>query len=394
MTRAKPLRILLFGLLLALLFPVRLIADVSPGDIIDKTNWQKAEGLLPGPVLDWVKSGDYVLHIGELSYKPAEYYPPAALASLKTNIGKYDLDKNDGIIDVKTGKLPDFIEGIPFPKIDPKDPKAGQKILYNKNYNVYSQGNLRYPFQVVWVGRGGYQREVECEYLQIPLDGYPPAKKKRNPDGIERYTIISVWKPYDIAGTAVMLWRYRGAHQELNFSYLPAIRRVRRMSAANRSDAFVGSDGTVDDAMGYDGKISAFTWKVIEKKGWQGAPWCPTNLVWAKRPAWVVLAQPKDRYYNYGDQYIWADAETFFPIYKVIHDRAGGYWKVMMISTAGGESADKEMRFMMVSSQQSVDDRTQHSTYVEDVSPRNRWAFFADVEIDDFTLAGFQKYCK
>ena len=195
---------------------------------------------------------------------------------------------------------------------------------------------------------------------------------------------------------------------------------------------FVGSDGTVDDAMGYDGKISAFTWKVIEQKealfpflntgperlvqnefgewlstpavteiaygfkekGWQGAPWCPTNLVWVKRPAWVVLAQPKDRYYNYGDQYIWADAETYFPIYKVIHDRAGGYWKVMMISTAGGESADKKMQFMMVSSQQSVDDRTQHSTYVEDVSPRNQWAFFADVEIDDFTLAGFQKYCK
>lgn len=30
-------------------------ADVAPGDVIDKTNWEKAQGLLPEPVLDWVK---------------------------------------------------------------------------------------------------------------------------------------------------------------------------------------------------------------------------------------------------------------------------------------------------------------------------------------------------
>ena len=41
-------------------------ADVVPGDVIDSSNWQKAEGLLPVPVLDWVKRGEFILNIGEL----------------------------------------------------------------------------------------------------------------------------------------------------------------------------------------------------------------------------------------------------------------------------------------------------------------------------------------
>ena len=38
-------------------------ADVSPGDVIDKTNWQKVEGLLPLSVLDWVKKGEVTTRI-------------------------------------------------------------------------------------------------------------------------------------------------------------------------------------------------------------------------------------------------------------------------------------------------------------------------------------------
>ena len=66
-------------------------------------------------------------------------------------------------------------------------------------------------------------------------------------------------------GTNILLWRYRDERMDSTFAYVPAIRRVRRMSPANRSDAFLGSDFCVDDAWGYGGKINAFTWKVIKK---------------------------------------------------------------------------------------------------------------------------------
>lgn len=69
MKRKRNVKIALYalvGILVFLLAPAR--ADVTPGETIDKTNWQKAEGLLPDPVLNYVKKGDFILHIGKLNY--------------------------------------------------------------------------------------------------------------------------------------------------------------------------------------------------------------------------------------------------------------------------------------------------------------------------------------
>ena len=43
-------------------------ADVVPGETIDKSNWQKVEGLLPDPVLNYVKKGDYIIR-GDQPYR-------------------------------------------------------------------------------------------------------------------------------------------------------------------------------------------------------------------------------------------------------------------------------------------------------------------------------------
>ena len=38
--------------------------------------------------------------------------------------------------------------------------------------------------------------------------------------------------------------------------------------------------------------------------------------------------------------------------------------------------------------------RTDHCTVIEGISHRNPYVYFADVDLNDFTLGGFQKYCK
>ena len=121
--------------------------------MIDKTNAEQAQGLIPDPVLNWVKKGEGSMTVGELSYNPDEFLPPPAKASMESNKGKYDVDAEGGIVDVKTGKLPEFIDGMPFPEIDPQDPHAGEKIMYNKHYYSYAVGPIQVPFQVSWVGR-------------------------------------------------------------------------------------------------------------------------------------------------------------------------------------------------------------------------------------------------
>ena len=142
------------------------LADVEPGDVIDRTNWEKVQGLVPDNVVDWLKRGDYVMEIVELNYDPNDYLPPVVKRSMEANKGRYDVDENDMMVDVKTGKLPEFIEGIPFPQIDPNDPKAGTKVMYNKFYHTYALGNVNYPFSARWIGRNsGFEREV----IRAPL---------------------------------------------------------------------------------------------------------------------------------------------------------------------------------------------------------------------------------
>ena len=408
-------------------------AELAPGDVIDRTNWQSAEGLMPEAVLNWVKRGDGTMAVGAVPYEPGQFFPPAVRTHLKANVGRYDVDDEGLMIDVETGKLPKFIDGLPFPVIDPADPRAGDKIMYNKHYYSYACGNIFVPFQGKWVGRKtGFEREISCEYWAFVWDGWSPAKKLRNPENVEMYSLIRLLSPYDIRGTNVLTWRYRDKRQDSTFAYVPAIRRARRMSPANRSDAFVGSDFCVDDAWGYGGKINAFEWKVVrkadqlvpfypgepiplvendagewepetgnrrvtygyQKQGYQGAPWWPQELIYVKRPTYILECKAKDRYYNYGIQYLWVDAEIYTPTYKVIHDRAGVYWKVEWQSLAGSKSADGHLRMVGLSSQMAVDDRAGHAGILVFLDPKNTARDFAHLDRNDFSLGGFQKLCK
>jgi hypothetical protein len=413
--------------------PPMALAEGSPAVVIDKTNWEEIEGLVPDSVLGWVKSGAFVLTLDELNFQPLDYLPAFATETLESNVGKYDLDEDGGIVEVMTGKPPKHIVGLPFPQVDENEPDLSVRIMYNTLYMQYLPGNLRFPFHAKFVGRSGFEREVGALWRQIAMDGYPGSADLGNPDGIEKYSMLVVKTPFDLAGTAIMLWRYRDpTAQDSTFGYFPAIRRVRRMSPANRSDAFVGTDFCIDDANGYDGKITAFEWRFLrkqemlapvlsvepvrivpnekeewettrnirpmvhgyEQEGWQGASWAPTDLAWVRRPAYVLEMRPKDSYYNYGVQHLWVDAEIFGSVYKVIHDRSGKYWKTFFSSAMACTGAGNRTRFISVATQQAVDDRREHSTVIEDASPRNIWNYYADLDVNDFSLAGFQKFNK
>jgi len=409
------------------------LAELAPGTVIDKTNWQEAQGLMPDPVLNWVKKGDGTMTVGELPYDPSEFMPPAGEKYMESNKGKYDVDADGLLMDVKTGKLPEFIDGLPFPEIDLEDPNAGSKIMYNKHYYTYVVGNVQVPFQVKWIGRKtGFERELIMDYWTYALDGYPPAREESNPENVELHSLIIALAPFDVKGTNILLWRYRNAKLDSTFAYVPAIRRVRRMSPANRSDAFLGSDFCVDDAWGYGGKINAFTWKVVkkvdqlvpfypgepirleqnsagewetrnaprkieygfQKEGYQGAPWWPLSIVFVKRPTYILECEAKDKYYNYGPQQLWVDAGFYTPTYKVISDRSATYWKVEWQTMNANQSADGAIRIMGLANMMAFDDRSNHACNLVLTAPKNTTRYFAILDRNDFSLGGFQKLCK
>ncbi len=408
-------------------------ADVSTGDVVDKTNWEKVEGLLPDSVLNWVKKGDFVLTISKLNYDPNDIWQEAVAGSLETNRGKYRLE-NGLIVETTTGKTPEHIVGLPFPDVDLNDPGAALMLMYNRMCYAYTLGNNYFPMTAIWVGRSGYEREVQAAFLSYPMIGSEESTREDNSDRIEKFSIVQVLAPYDIAGTNILTWRYLDDRQDLSYGFVPAIRRVRRMSPANRSDAFIGTDMCVDDGYGYDGKISAVEWAPVkrttavvpfldenpqplaqtkrgewastaaiknvvygyQKEGWQGAPWAPTNLPWVKRDVLILEFKPKDPYYNYGTQQLWIDAVVpYLVFYKIIHDRAGTYWKTILLGGLTAlESPDRKMRFLQGGFYAAVDDRYDHATILRGLSPESTAVYFARMDRNMFSLAGFQKLCK
>jgi hypothetical protein len=440
MKSMRRITIVLIMLLVLCSGEMTVIASDQISETIDQENWQSIKGLVPDAVLKRVQSGDYVFHLAKIDFNPAGYQAPWIVASLSENRGKYAVNDKDEIVDAKTGQRVNFVKGIPFPPQDIKanDPKAVQKIMHNGfiTRDCYGPMNTRKQ-RLVQLFHKKYDRHVQIQYWMQSYLGVPLSKGIPNSQSYENTSLILVTEPYDMAGTAMMTWRYQTDQPDTLFGYVPAIRRVRRMTPAGRSDSLFGTDFVRDDGnwTGFDGKIPEFEWRLIgekdvlaeflapevsravknekgawkaedggpeyplfgfEKDGWKGASWWNTKAVWVKRPVWVIVGQSKNPYYNYGKMTFYIDKELHIGYWKEIYDRSGQYWKTNSVSTFFMNSDDDSFRANLVGYWRIVDEKKNHATLVlQHVEDEFQWTLLAqDVDPKDFTVAGFQRLAK
>jgi hypothetical protein len=328
-------------------------AEPKPGDVIDSKTAQSAEGLLPPEILKHYQSDGYVNPVAEW---PADKYtwPADLLAGTKANEGKFSVTPEGGIIDKATQKQPPFILGHPFPTIEQSDPQAAVKAVWNFFYRTWYFGNLEAESQVNWVGARGLERRSDQNVRFMYYDGVPEKERPaKNPENFLSQQLVVTQAPADLNGTAALTYRYRDpGKRDSSWAYVPALRRVRAVSPANRSDGFLGSDMSQDDGPFFDGKPEDFEWKLVGKqeqfriadsgnlkgegqnrwvegKGWdpiwpnpamlgymdpqwKGLGWAPrAAAVLVKRPCWVVEGVPKDKYYLYGKLQFFLDSVTY-----------------------------------------------------------------------------------
>jgi len=361
------------------------LADVKPGDVIDKANWQKVEGLLPDYMLEWVKKGDWVLNIGDPQWKPGDFLPPAFLKARdeKRNKGRYKLDDKKGIVDVKSGKkYPRDIVGIPFSVIDPQDPDAGYKVAYNAYYTrsekEYAGNSIKKFIQQNISRKGKVEKEVRAFQYR-----YFPEREKTKYD---YFTIAGYSAPYNLAGLSAMTYATNNPTLNMQrWTYIPQLRKVRRLSHVIRgSEAGAGTTVAVDDlwAGGPYYKVVDGVYKFIakkemlvpvcpqiirmkkeadgysvkgisngqrflvgrEKEGWKAAPWAFVSAVWVKRTVYEVEYKATDPKYRYGTCRGWFDAELYTSCYNMITDRKDKFWKGIVWALAGLENEDQSYR--------------------------------------------------
>ena len=325
------------------LLAVSAYADVQPGDIITKESLDKAKDLI-SPGVQWCVRHGMTMKI--VPYKRIEWDK-----AFKEATEKYSAQVK---LSPDGRSLVDYVAGMPFPNIDPNDPQAALKVMWNYDHKPYVSDDLdlrNFDADTGPVSDSG-PMQVERHFLldnlrwlsytgRLYVDPKPGIP---NTDGVRSKTSMHpILEPFDLKGVGESSVRYLNPdRQDDTWLYLPSLRRVRRLSSAQRSDALFGQDTDVDSYYGYAGQVPWFDWKFLGEreilssfhseaypvKYCQGSGDFVFCDDWEKRRAYVVEGVPKLPQYAYGKRVIFVDKESYFIAYSDIFDRSGQLWKV------------------------------------------------------------------
>ncbi len=135
-------------------------------------------------------------------------------------------------------------------------------------------------------------------------------------DGDKSLTIFDT--PRDIKGTAFLTFSHiEGADDQ--WLYLPALKRVKRISSRNKSGPFMGSEFAYEDMSSQE--VAKYTYKYLRDEP------CGKNLT-----CFVSERYPTDKFSGYTKQVIWIDKEEYRPIKTDFYDRKNALLKTLIFS--------------------------------------------------------------
>jgi hypothetical protein len=409
------------------------LADVEPGDLIDKSNYEKIEGLVPDYVLNWVKTGDLQMKIGKLNFDAKEFFSQEVKDNWQANVGRYKINEHNGIVDTKTGEMARGIKGLPFPEPDPTDPTFPVQLMWNYMFTEnFLQGTIKEKLHWLLIGRGGVEKTLVLDQYYGQMD---PTKSE------EDWAQLTIFRaPFSMSGTGTLaIYPLDPLKNGIRYAYTPELRRVKRLShRVAGSDTHFGLDGAPDDSwcggpktnieegkyrligeqdalichhsadsrkidwnekgeleMGY-AKTGVKHTLGLEDDSWQGAPWHIMDLVWVKTKVWIVESQSTDPNYGYGPCQGWIEQGTFHHAYKRITDPSGKLWKGAYYPGQAVETPDGKYRLLKNIAWISVDMRRDHASALCSAHREGtyRKIFAKDVDLRVFTRAGFIKFYK
>jgi hypothetical protein len=336
------------ALLLILGFTAPAAADVVPGDKIGPHNVDKVKDLV-SPGLEWCIKRGFPITVAET--KRVEW-PKAYREATEKYSAQVKLSP-DGL------RMENYVAGQPFPNIDPKDPQIALKIMWNYDYNFFVTDDVdlrNFDADTGSINADG-SLTIERHFM---LDHFrrlfwngrlyvDPKPEKPNPNGYRRQEgLYPILEPFDLKGVGAVSNRYLDpGKQDDSWLYLPSLRRVRRLSTAQRSDALFGQDTDVDSYGGYAGQIGWMTWSYLGEKEmlasghakhvpvkWASpADWAFDDL-WEKRKMHIVEGISKVSQYAYSKRVLFIDKEAWGIPYSDIYDRGGELWKIWINDVA------------------------------------------------------------
>lgn len=350
-------------------------ADVNPGDVITRDNWQKVQGMVPDFLLNDIKNGQWELKIGELKFNRQDFLSAEEQRDIKNPAAapKFAIDANSRLVAAGGKPYAVPISSRPFPVLDPQDPQAGLKLMYNWWFNYFSNvSEFIFTQQLYNVDKKGMGD------LWLMDNWYAALHESGSPYDFGRATLFV--KPAANAGIAsYTTLTLDKRNEKIQYLYLPDTRAMRRIPGDMVSsedpygwnlapdDQWPGgtqvnvfdtdykvvavkemlapymSDSAIPSTDGKNGGILLPPWDIgaptgksfnvalgIKNSGWKGAPWAVTNAVWCKVTAYEIeyKVKPTVSGYRYGVCRAWVDPVTSQLLYKsVAHIGSNKFFK-------------------------------------------------------------------
>ncbi len=320
--------------------PVR--ADVQPGDRITMENAEKVKDLV-SPAMYWCVQHGFPMTI-------VEPKPISLRSAFLEATEKYSSQvrlAEDGL------SLKNFVAGRPFPNVTAEDPLAAVKIMQNYSFSLAFDDLDGRNFDAD-TGPISLDRPLQVErhflmehFMRLYYVGrlyVDPKPSWPNEEGYHyKETLKPMIEPFDLKGVGFTYYRYLDPkRQDDSWLYLPSLRRVRRLSTAQRSDALFGQDTDQDSYGGYAGQIAWMDWKLLGEQEalaavhaevfpveWaEGAADWAFDSEWEKRDVWVVEGVSKLPQYAYSKRVLYVDKQLYLTPYADMYDRGGELWKI------------------------------------------------------------------
>ncbi|MFH0811946.1 MAG: DUF1329 domain-containing protein [Pseudomonadota bacterium] len=255
------------------------------------------------------------------------------------------------------GELVNWVSGFPFGM----EPKSGAEIAWNIDLHYRGDDRINdWELPVFLKTKIEKVNMAVCKFLYMSSKwgngrrffcGDIP-----NPQDIQEYYYVGLYAPEEVNGLQTLEIRYYAPDKPDDmWAYVPSMRRIRRMSTAQRMDQWAGTDSTYDDFDGWHGKSPDWNINIVGKKKMliprnlteEATPAGRTKIPWTFIPlpmqfmdVYVVEFIPKDPNHIYSKGVGLIDPEVFEVPVRENYDKRGNLWKFH-----GGRFEFKTKRF-------------------------------------------------
>ncbi len=131
-------------------------------------------------------------------------------------------------------------------------------------------------------------------------------------------SIIVFTRPFDIDGTALLTFTHKKGDDD-QWLFLPALKRVKRISSSNKSGSFVGSEFAYEDLTSQE--VEKYTYKYLRDEAC-GALKC-----------FVTERYPVDENSGYTRQIVWTDKAEYRVLKIMYYDRKNAHLKTLVFKS-------------------------------------------------------------